>query len=446
MSEDIITAIATPAGIGAISVIRVSGKDCVAEVDKIFDGKAKLINADSHTVHYGKIIDIESRIIDDCLVTVFVAPHSYTGEDSVEISTHGNPLITQKIVETLISQNIRIAEPGEFTKRAFLNGRIDLTQAEAVVDIINSRSDAALRGARNQLNGLLSVKVELLKNELTNISSYIELELDFAEEDVSFISKDILVERISKVIFEIDNLLSTFKFNRTVRDGFNVAIVGAPNVGKSSLLNYILKESRAIVSEIPGTTRDIIREEVIIDGQLYRFYDTAGLHNSTDPIELTGMNLTLNTAKSSDLVLLVSDNAEDEFLDIGYSTPDQSNTLRILNKIDIKRPNDHNFDVLLSAKTGEGIDELFTRLKEKAFSSSGFTEKGAVVSNIRHYQCLTKSKDNLSNALVSITEDNSGEFITQHIRFALTNLSEIIGEVTSDDILNNIFRNFCIGK
>ncbi len=446
MSEDIITAIATPAGTGAISVIRVSGKNCIVEVDKIFEGKTKLDKVKSHTVHYGKILDKDSKFIDDCLVTIFKAPYSYTGEDSVEISTHGNPLISQKIVETLISHNIRIAEPGEFTKRAFLNGRIDLTQAEAVIDVINSRSDVALRGARNQLNGLLSSKVESLRSELMNISSYIELELDFVEEDVNFISNDVLVSRIKAVSEEMENLVSTFDFNQVVRDGVNVAIIGAPNVGKSSLLNYITKESRALVSDIPGTTRDIIREEVIIDGYLFKFFDTAGLHNSEDPIELAGMDLTKNTAQNADIILLITDDTFARHEDFKETFPNHSKIIRILNKIDINKPKHHDFDVLISAKTGEGISDLFRVIKEVAFGSDIFTEKGAVVTNIRHQQCLTKAKQNLGEALTSVSNGLSGEFITQHIRAAQINLNEIIGEVTSDDILNNIFKNFCIGK
>ena len=277
LEEDTIVAIATPPGIGAISVIRVSGSQAISSVAKIFVGKKRLEDAESHTIHYGEIVNSLSEIIDDVLVSVFKKPNSYTGEDSVEISTHGNPLIAQKIIDLLISDTVRLAEPGEFTKRAFLNNRIDLSQAEAVVDVIHSRTEVSLRGSRNQLNGLLSAKVKDLREMLISASSFIELELDFAEEDLEFINNSQLEIKIVEIIKELDALLSTFSFGKLLRDGINLTIVGEPNVGKSSLMNYILKESRAIVSDIPGTTRDVIREEVSIDGILFKIFDTAGI-------------------------------------------------------------------------------------------------------------------------------------------------------------------------
>jgi len=266
-TEDTIVAIATPPGVGAISIIRVSGSNSIAAADLIFKGKTKLSGSKSHSIHYGKIFD-KTEIIDDVLISVFRKPNSYTGEDAVEISTHGSPLITKRIVGLLIASGVRAAEPGEFTKRAFLNNRIDLTQAEAVADVISARTDASLRGARGQLDGMLSAKVSELREKLIRIFSYIELELDFSEEDIELIKKDELKKNIDEIILEIEKLLSTYSFGKVIRDGINVTLVGRPNVGKSSILNYLLKESRAIVSKIPGTTRDIIREEVSIDGIL----------------------------------------------------------------------------------------------------------------------------------------------------------------------------------
>jgi len=283
-TEDTIVAIATPPGVGAISIIRVSGSNSIAAADLIFKGKTKLSGSKSHSIHYGKIFD-KTEIIDDVLISVFRKPNSYTGEDAVEISTHGSPLITKRIVGLLIASGVRAAEPGEFTKRAFLNNRIDLTQAEAVADVISARTDASLRGARGQLDGMLSAKVSELREKLIRIFSYIELELDFSEEDIELIKKDELKKNIDEIILEIEKLLSTYSFGKVIRDGINVTLVGRPNVGKSSILNYLLKESRAIVSKIPGTTRDIIREEVSIDGILFRLYDTAGMRLSDDQIE-----------------------------------------------------------------------------------------------------------------------------------------------------------------
>jgi tRNA modification GTPase len=450
VKEDTIVALATPAGVGAISIIRVSGSKAFSVVDKFFSGKIRIENAAAHTLHYGDLINPDGEHIDDVLISVFRAPNSYTGEDSVEISTHGNPLITQKVIELLISVNdVRLAEPGEFTKRAFLNNRIDLAEAEAVADIINSRTEASFRGARNQLDGFLSAKVNDLRSQLLNSSSFIELELDFAEEDIEFVNQDELLKRIDSIIIEIDTLLESYEFGRVIRDGVNVAIVGRPNVGKSSLLNYILKESRAIVSEIPGTTRDVIREEVSIDGILFRLFDTAGIRISEDTIEKEGILRSQETVRNSDVVIFLEDVKQGEskelYIDLlNFTSPDK--IIKVLNKIDLDAASEIGSDVKISAKTGEGIDRLFLKLKEKAIGSGNYTEKTAIVTNLRHHNCLRKSRENLINARESILKKMSGEFISVDLRNAEMNLAEIIGEVTTDDILNNIFMKFCIGK
>jgi tRNA modification GTPase len=447
-TEDTITAIATPSGFGAISIIRISGENSIDAADNIFRGKSKLSEAKTHTVHYGNIYDNE-ELIDDVLVSIFKAPNSYTGEDSIEISSHGNPLIANIIIELLIRNNVRLAEPGEFTKRAFLNNRLDLSQAEAVADVISSNTEASLRGARNQLNGLLSRKVDELKTKLMNTSSFVELELDFAEEDVEFIGKQDLINRIDSILIEIDSLLATYSFGRIIRDGVNVAIVGIPNVGKSSLLNYLLKEARAIVSEIPGTTRDIIREDVNIEGVLFKLFDTAGMRFSNDQIELEGINRSREAVKNADVVLFIND-VDQEFDQPLYeeiiTLNKQKNVLRVLNKIDKGYNGSDKYDVFLSALTGEGIDLLFKKLKESVMKDSNYSEKSAVVSNLRHYNCLGKAKEHLLSARVSSINNMSGEFISVDLRNAINNLGEIIGEVTSEDILNNIFTKFCIGK
>ncbi len=450
MKEDTIIALATPAGVGAISVIRISGPHSFAVSDKFFKGKSVISDALSHTIHYGDIYSKEGEHIDDVLLSVFRGPNSYTGEDCVEISTHGNPLITQKIIELFISeQNVRLAEPGEFTKRAFLNNRIDLARAEAVADIISSRTEASFRGARNQLDGFLSRKVTELREKLINSSSFIELELDFAEENIEFINQDELLKRINDIIIDIDTLLESYSFGRVIRDGVNVALVGRPNVGKSSLLNYILKESRAIVSEIPGTTRDVIREEVSIDGILFRLYDTAGIRISSDEIEKEGILRSRETVRNADVVILIEDalmqDSKDLLIDLLKLTS-ADKILKVVNKIDLYREISFVVDAKISAITGEGIGDLFKKLKEKAIGNEIYTEKTAIVTNLRHYNCLNRSRENLINARDSIKKKMSGEFIALDLRNAELNLAEIIGEVTSEDILNNIFMKFCIGK
>ncbi len=447
-NEDTITAIITPNGIGAVSVIRISGSKSFAATDSFFQGKVKISEAKSHTIHYGKIFT-ENEIIDDVLISVFRNPNSYTGEDSIEISFHGSPFIAQKITELILKNDVRLAEPGEFTRRAFLNGKIDLTQAEAVIDLINSRTEASLRGARNQLDGILSSKVEGLRQMLLNTSSLIELELDFAEEDIQFLSNNEIVKRIDEIISEIDLLLKTYKFGKVMKDGVNVALVGKPNVGKSSLLNYLLKESRAIVSEIPGTTRDVIREEVSIDGILFRLFDTAGIRITEDVIEKEGVSRSQKAIKESDLILLIGDatdeiqsNIDDEIV----KSEDEKRIIKITNKIDLALNKSFNSDVLISAKTGEGIDNLIHLMKTRTLGNSNYSEMTAVVSNLRHFDALQKAKQNLESAVVSLQDQMSGEFVSVDLRNAENSLNEIIGKVTTDDILNNIFSQFCIGK
>lgn len=447
--EDTITALATPSGEGAISIIRISGKNSFLSVDNIFKGKIKIAEAQSHTIHYGKIISSQNETIDDVLVSVFRNPNSFTGEDSVEISTHGSPLIIQKIISELLRLDVRLADPGEFTKRAFLNGKIDLAQAEAVADVINSRTEASLRGARNQLDGLLSQKVDSLREMLVNTSSLIELELDFAEEDVEFMSLEQIKRNIAEIIAEINELIKSYSFGRVIRDGVNVALVGKPNVGKSSLLNYILKESRAIVSEIPGTTRDIIREDVSIDGILYKLFDTAGIRLTEDVVEKEGVLRSREAVSKADIVLLIND-AISDYDEILYNQimglTSEERIIKVTNKIDLNDNYNSDSDVKISALTGKGINELFKVLKEKAVGSKSYSEKNAIVTNQRHYNSLLKAKGHLENAETSISQKMTGEFISVDLRNAETALGEIIGKVTSDDILNNIFSKFCIGK
>ncbi|MFC2134131.1 tRNA uridine-5-carboxymethylaminomethyl(34) synthesis GTPase MnmE [Bacteroidota bacterium] len=449
MNEDTITAIATPAGVGAVSIIRVSGSKSFDAVDKIFIGKVKVSEAKTHTIHYGKIVNDKDEVIDDVLISVFKNPKSYTGEDSVEISTHGGSLVTQKVIGLLMEHDVRLADPGEFTKRAFLNGKLDLAQAEAVADIIASRTEASLRGARNQLDGILSAKVDSLREMLIHASSLIELELDFAEEDLEFMPLDKIQQNINTIVEEIDNLLKTYSFGKVLRDGVNVALVGKPNVGKSSLLNYLLKESRAIVSEIPGTTRDVIREEVSIEGILFRLYDTAGIRLTDDTVEKEGVHRSRQAVEEADLVLFIND------IDSGFAIDlynqlleltSEERIVKVLNKIDLPHEGHFKADVDVSALTGEGMEILLEEMRKRGAGSESYTEKTAIVSNIRHFNALKKAKEGLLTAGDSISNKLSGEFISVDLRNAESFLGEIIGKVTTDDILNNIFSNFCIGK
>ena len=447
--EDTIAAIATPPGVGAISVLRVSGSKSIESVDKIFKGNISLSEVPTHTIHYGKILEEGGVPVDDVLVSVFKNPNSYTGEDSVEISTHGNPYICQKILELLISQDTRLAEPGEFTKRAFLNGKMDLAQAEAVADVINSRTRTSLRGARNQLDGLLSGKVKELRTMLINASALIELELDFVEEDINFVSTGELSSKINSVIDEINKLIATYSFGKVLRDGVNVVIAGKPNVGKSSLLNYLLKESRAIVSHIPGTTRDIIREEISIDGILFKLFDTAGVRLTDDFLEKEGVLRSRQAVKEADVVIFINDVISGFAVDL-YNTllelTDEERIIKVVNKIDLSHDPSIKGDVFISALSGEGIEKLLENLKKMALGTDAYSEKTVVVSNLRHYSALNEAKGYLMNAQNSIIDKFTGEFISVDLRNAENCLGEIIGDVSPDDILNNIFSNFCIGK
>jgi len=449
IKEDTIVALATPPGVGAISVIRLSGPLSFTAIDDIFAGGIRIEQAKSHTIHYGKVV-ADNETIDDVLVFVFKAPNSYTGEDSVEISTHGSPLIVQKIISLLLTgKNVRAAEPGEFTKRAFLNNRIDLTQAEAVADLINSRAMISLRGARNQLDGFLSSRVDDLRSKLVNISSFVELELDFVEEEIELIQKTELISRIKNILVEINTLLSSYSFGKIIREGINVVIVGEPNVGKSSILNYLLKESRAIVSSIPGTTRDTIREEISIDGLLFKVHDTAGFRVAGDEVEREGVERSRSAMKNADLILFIGD------VELGFSAQVEremiklnpsASIIKVLNKLDLGLENNPSGDFNISAKTGQGMDEFIDGLKEKVLGESAYTEKDAIVSNLRQYNCLERAKENLEKAVKTASENFSGEFIASDLRASELSLAEIIGFVTPEDILNNIFSKFCIGK
>lgn len=448
-NEDTICATITAYGVGAISIVRVSGPKALEVGDKIFIGKHRISDSPTHRVYYGRLVNN----IDDVLVTVFRKPNSYTGEDTIEISHHGNFLITRKIIQLLLDNGVRLAEPGEFTKRAFLNGKLDLLQAEAVSEIIQSRSEIAVQSARKQLDGILSNKIREIKDYLVEVLGLIELELDFVEEDIEFVDKSTLIQKIRNIIELITKLLSTFQTGRMIYEGINVLIIGKPNVGKSSLLNRILNDERAIVSEIPGTTRDVIKEEIFIDGTLFRFFDTAGLRKSTDVIEEEGIKRAIQLVEKADIIIHLID-FDSLYENLNDFKIDASNkhVIKALNKIDLLSEEqkiilDSKNDILkISAKTGEGIDKLFELFKNYIYQNNLYSEDVAVISSLRHYNSLNNAKIALENAILSLEENQSNEFVAIDLRKAANSMKELTGEITSEEILNSIFSKFCIGK
>jgi tRNA modification GTPase len=463
---DTIAAIATPIGEGGISVIRISGPQAMAVADRVFKGGKELEGVGSHTAHFGKVIDGAGNIVDEVVATVFVGPNSYSGENTVEISCHGGILVTQRILRLLFEQGARYAEPGEFTKRAFLNGKLDLSQAEAVADLIHARSDTAYRASVLQLEGTLSDRIRQIRSKLVDSIGLIELELDFAEEDLEFVDRPKFRQSVQEVVVEINRMMESFGAGRIYREGVRVAIVGPPNAGKSSLLNALLETNRAIVTDIPGTTRDTIEESVTLSGIAFNLVDTAGLRETTDAVELEGVRRTQDEAQRSDIVMLVIDASEvaerigKAKIGTFYESTAKSAArwVVVLNKSDLPiRTVEQVFKlagvpmeiqhVTVSARTGAGLKELQSTLVDVAFSGSISKEDAsATVTNSRHYEALSRAKESLTLSLTSLEHNESGEFVAVDLRNALDCLGEITGEVTTEEILNTIFSKFCIGK
>ncbi|MFQ5601790.1 MAG: tRNA uridine-5-carboxymethylaminomethyl(34) synthesis GTPase MnmE [bacterium] len=479
--EDTIAAISTPAGSGGIAVLRLSGPRAIEIVAPLFNGAVKLIDAESHKAYIGNIpvfapegLKNKSNeknhekyaLFDEVIVTVFRAPRSYTREDVVEISCHGGYLLSRKILEKLIDRGARLAEPGEFTKRAFLNGRFDLNQAEAVGDIIQAASEMSLKSALSQFQGALSNKINKLRKGLIEACSLIELELDFAEEDLVFPEFKEIENKIYGIKKEIKNLLDSYLRGRILRDGAKLVIVGKPNVGKSSLLNALLKIDRAIVTEIPGTTRDVLEESLNIRGFLFRAVDTAGVRETQNVVEKEGVNRTLNQVENADIVLVLFDASQKidsqdvQFVErIGRLIDDSrqfgQNVIAVLNKIDLPQKTFKNevirrfgfSDTLeISAKELLGFNELEQALVKKAFGKEKVDLIDPLVSNIRQKQALENAAQALILATQTLKKRMSAEFVAVDVRDAIKKLDEIIGEVSTEEILGNIFENFCIGK
>ena len=447
-----IVAPATAVG-GALCVIRISGKEAIAICDNIFQGRKPLSEAKTATLHYGNIVD-GSAVVDDVVVSIFRAPHSYTGEDSVEISAHGSRYIINKIISLITHQGARIAEAGEFTRRAFLAGRMDLSQAEAVADIIASSSQAAHAIASTQMRGAYSDELRALREELIRITSLLELELDFSEEDVEFANRDELRNLLNTILNKVNSLANSFSLGNALKEGIMVAIAGRPNVGKSTLLNRLAGEDRAMVSDIAGTTRDTIEITTNIDGVIYRFIDTAGLHSTNDRLEQMGIERTEQALRKARIILWLQDCNDCQSSMENFTPAPNQTLLRVVNKIDLLKElgdtsaHTHTGNIPtfhISAKSGEGVDRLIEEFKSLTNASAAY-EGEVIVSSQRHYDALIQSRTALQSALNALDAGISSDLLSEDIRQVMCHIGTITGEITSDDILKSIFSKFCIGK
>jgi tRNA modification GTPase len=450
-TDDTIIALATPPGVSALSIIRLSGKNAIELTQNVFQGK-KLGQQPSHTIHLGTIG--EDKAIDEVMVSLFKEPNSFTKENSVEISCHGSPVIIKEIIKLFLKRGVRLAEPGEFTKRAFLNGRFDLAQAEAVADLIHAETDNARQAALNQMRGGFSKEIQKLREELIHFASLIELELDFGEEDVEFAKREDLKKLILQIQSYLTSLIQSFDQGNVIKNGIPTVIAGKPNAGKSTLLNALLNEEKAIVSEIPGTTRDVIEDEMIVGGIAFRFMDTAGLRETTDVVESIGVERTRDRMKKASLILYLFDLATSSIEEIRKEEAELKELgvpyLKIGNKMD--KANGAFVDLLkkediliISASAKTNIQALKEKIVNQ-FQIKEIKQGDVVVTNLRHYQNLVQTHLSLERVLVGMEQGTTGDFLAMDIRQALHYLGEITGTITSDDLLANIFGKFCIGK
>jgi len=456
INQETIVALATPNGLGAISVIRISGLNAISITEKLFKpkGNKKLSNQKSHTVHLGHLIR-NGHELDEVLVTLFKGPHSYTGENTIEISCHGSTYIQQEIIDLFIENGIRVANPGEFTLRAFINGKMDLNQAEAVADLITSENEGSHKLAMEQMKNGFSNDLKKLRAELLHFSSMIELELDFSQEDVEFAERSEFKKLTIKIQSELEKLIDSFKSGNVLKNGISVAIAGKPNAGKSSLLNTLLNEDKAIVSDIPGTTRDSIEDSLVIDGINFRFTDTAGLRETKDVIESKGIKKTKEKINSARILIYLFDSNDTSFKEINsdlesFKREDLS-ILLVRNKVDLKNTNQilinelEKFKIIeISANNADSVNLLKKRLINEINILNPYTD--TVISNSRHYEALMNALKAIKEVNNGLKSDISGDLLSVDIRKSIEHLAEITGEITNDDVLGNIFANFCIGK
>ncbi len=451
--DDTIVALATPHGVGAIGVVRISGNKAIEIVNALFPSK-NLAQKPSHTIHVGLLKDGE-KVLDEVVLSLFKNPKSYTGEDVVEISCHGSPFIQEQIINTLVSRGARLAKPGEFTQRAFLKGKLDLTQAEAVADLIASNTEASRNTALHNIRGGFSNVLKELRDQLISFSALIELELDFSQEDVEFADRTQFYELIRKSKKTVVDLLHSFQLGNVIKNGVSVAIVGKPNAGKSTLLNTLLNENRAIVSDIAGTTRDTIEEVININGILFRLIDTAGIRESKDVIEIIGVEKSLEKMKAADLVLYLFDVNEESRTDVESALlqvqASNKNFIAVGNKTDLtgelaaQQKFSSDAVLFISAKSQLHIDLLKQRMVDKVVQGAVQTES-TIVTNARHFQALQEVNQSIDDISAGLDNQISGDLLSLDIRRCLHYLGEITGEITNEDRLDYIFSKFCIGK
>ena len=459
--KDDIVAISTPSGMGAISVIRLTGDSPLKKVKPFFKSKkgTSLANIKSHTLMYGDFI-YNDQIIDEVILSYYAKDKSFTGQETIEISCHGSTYIQKTIIEKLLTNNVRLAKPGEFTMRAFLNGKFDLTQAEAVSDLIYSDSASMHKIALNQMRGGFQNDLKNLRDELLHFTSMIELELDFSEEDVEFANKKELMSLIEKVKLKIQDLKSSFKYGNAIKNGIQVAIAGKPNSGKSSLLNLLLNEEKAIVSNIPGTTRDAIEDTIILDGLKFRFVDTAGLRKTDDEIESKGIEITkTKISKASILIYLfdINDTTESEIInDLTEFNRQDLSVILVRNKIDLKNKSSIELESVLQ-KCDDKVSgfleisaiqkDYLDKIKDKLLELNEVSKNDdTIVTNLRHYNSLSNAESALIEIEKGINKGLSGDLLSIDLRKAIESIGEITGQITNDEMLGNIFSNFCIGK
>ena len=449
MTQDTICALATPPG-GAIAVIRISGPESVSITDSIFSKNIK--DAEGYTLHFGQIMDMDGKELDEVLVSVFRAPHSYTGEDCVEISCHGSSYIVQSLLESLIWSGARQAKPGEYTMRAFMNGKFDLSQAEAVADLISSSTQATHQMAMSQMRGQFSQELKDLQAQLLHLTSLLELELDFNDQDVEFADRQKLSDLMDKIEKHIKGLADSFQVGNAIKNGVPVAIIGAPNVGKSTLLNALVGEERAIVSNIQGTTRDLIEDTAQIGGITFRFIDTAGIRSTQNKLERMGIERSIQAAEKAKIILFLTESNQ-PFPDIDFR--EDQVILQVINKCDLSLPSSSYLYhrqpegrlYHISAANGDGLDLLREALVKEASLPTNLDTTHSVVTNVRHYNALNQALKALRRAKKSFASEMPTDLVAEDLRGCLHHLGEITGsEISSEDVLQNIFRNFCVGK